>query len=116
MEGDVLMEISNDLLTEIMPSVYRVNETEVRGEVIYWTGENEEGDPINGGLDIYRAAHRCKVWTWEKYGITIRSGYAEFGGWSNFAHNQVSFVSMDIPYSEPEAVILAAQRVLENRQ
>jgi len=66
-------------------------------------------------INIHELAHKCKEWAWGKHLITVRSGYAEFGAWSNLANdNSVSFVSMDIPMTEPEAVFKACEWILEN--
>ena len=68
--------------------------------------------PLNMGINDF--VFLCKEVAWNKYHITIRSGVAEFGGWSNFAHNPVSFVSMAVPYTEQEAIIKAYDWILKN--
>jgi len=86
-----------------------------------------ESDVIRNGLVVHfelakehlnldTLGRLCKEWCWKNYFITIRSGIAENGGWSNLANdNSVSFVSMDIPLTEFEAIIKATEWVANKK-
>ena len=68
-------------------------------------------------LNLDTLGRLCKEWAWKNYFITIRSGIAENGGWANLANdNSVSFVSMDIPLTELEAIIKATKWVANEKE
>ena len=106
--------VSKELLSEVLH--VNIDTIICNSEKILWYGKNTiKAEVLEDFINIYELAHKCKEWAWNNHHITIRSGYAEFGAWSNFAHNSISFVSMDIPLTEPEAIFKACQWILDNK-
>ena len=113
--------ISKELLCEVLSVILQIMTTRenilLKENTISYTFAHESTSTFKEQeINIHELAHICKDWAWNKHLITIRSGFAEFGAWSNFSHNHISFVSMNIPLTEPEAIFKACQWILDNKE
>ena len=109
--------ISNELLSEVL-SVYTNGNYIVKNTVCYTVvdirrGYETYGDSENKEINIYELSHKCKEWAWNEHHFQINSGIAEFGGYALITNNSISFVSMDVPMDEPEAILKACEWILE---